>query len=84
MVADPLELERHVIERQQEAEVARDRRLRGDRHQDQCRDLALRLVDPASPAMTRVGELGVALDERPDGVADLLLDERAHPQDPGP
>ena len=35
VVADPLELVRHVVERQQEPQVARDRGLRRDRARDQ-------------------------------------------------
>ena len=71
VVADPLELERHVIERHQEAKVPRDRRLRRDRHHDVVRDLVLRLVDPVVLGDHASGEIRVAVDDRPDGIADL-------------
>ena len=47
MVADPLQLVRHVVEGEQEPEVTGHGRLRGDRGGDQQRNVSLNLVDPA-------------------------------------
>ena len=82
MVADPFELECHVVQRQQEAEIAGDRRLGRDRHRDDVGDLALGVVHGTIAVDDRPGGAEIALDERPDAAADLRLDERAHPQDP--
>ena len=81
VIAHPLELVGDVIERQQVAQVAGDRLLRRDRHRDEPRDAALRLVDDRVALDDVEGERRVVGDERPAGLADGRLDQRAHAQD---
>ena len=81
MVAHPLELVGDVVERQQVAQVACDRLLGRDRHRDQARDPALRLVDERVALDDIEGQRGVVRLERATGFADRRLDQRAHAQD---
>jgi hypothetical protein len=81
MVAHPLQLVAHVVEREQEPEVAGDRRLGGDRPGDQARDLALHLVDPAVGDDHLGRRARVVGEEGGDARPDRLLDVGAHPED---
>ena len=81
MIAHPLELVAHVVERQQEAQVTGDRLLGGDDRRDLRRQLELGLVDPAIVLDDPQRSLGVVVDERIEGGQDLVLDEDPHPQD---
>ena len=71
-----------MVEREQEAQVARDRLLGRDRRRDHRADLALGLVDPAvadddrERARRRRGATSASIAARI-----WLLDEGAHPQD---
>ena len=80
VVAHPLQLVRHVIEREQEAQVAGDRLLGGDRPRDLGGHRALRLVDPAVADDHRERGLGVVVAQRGDRGADRVLDQRSHAQ----
>ena len=81
VVAHPLELVGHVVERQQVAQVAGDRLLGGDRHRDQARDRALGFVDDRVALDDLEGQSGIVGGERPTGLPDGRLDDRAHAQD---
>jgi len=81
MVAHPLELVGHVVEGEQVTQVAGDRVLGGDRHRDEARDPALRLVDDRVAADDVHGQCRVVGDKRSARLADRRLDERAHAQD---
>ena len=81
MVPDPLQLVGHVVQRQQVAQVARDRLLGGDRHADEPGHLALGIVDPGVGLDDVQGQFGVVARERLAGASDGLLDERPHAQD---
>ena len=81
MVAHPLQLVGDVVQREQEAQVAGDRRLGRDRRGDHRRDLALELVDRGVAADDRHARRVVVGDDRGERGADLALHERAHPQD---
>ena len=81
MVAHPLELVGDVVERQQVAQVARDRLLGRDRDRDQPRDRPLRLVDDRVALDDLERQRGIVGGQRPARLADGRLDERAHAQD---
>jgi hypothetical protein len=81
VIADPLELIADVVKRKEEAEVAGDRRLRGDRHRDRLVHDPLGVVDLAVAGDHLDGEIGIVVDQRPNCLPDLVLDERAHPED---
>jgi hypothetical protein len=55
--------------------------LRGDGGHDRLGDLVLGVVDPAVGRDHAFGGLEIALRHRPNGVADLRFDQRAHAQD---
>src|SRR3954451_10079243 len=80
MVADALELIRDVVECQQQAQVARNRRLCRDGQLDQRRDVALCLVDPGVADYYRRGRVGIVRDERGQCRLDLCSYQAAHPQ----
>ena len=80
VVAHPLELVAHVVQRQQVAQVAGDRVLGRDHGGDHRGCLALDLVDLAVIEDHLEGCFGVVFDQRHDRGTDLLLDHRAHPQ----
>ena len=81
VVAHPLELVGHVVEREQEAQVAGDRPLGRDGRGDDVGDLDLDLVDAPVADDDRRGRRLVVRDERLERLADLDLDHRAHAQD---
>ena len=81
MVADPLELVRHVVEGQEVAQVTCDGLLRGDRHADESGHLALGVVDPSVGLDDVEGQVRVVGRQRLAGEADRLLDQRSHAQD---
>jgi hypothetical protein len=81
MVAHPLQLVGHVVERQQVAQVTGDRLLGGDRGRDHRRRLALDLVDPGVIEDHLERGLGIVGDQGVDRRPDLVLDLSAHAQD---
>ena len=81
VIAHPLQFVGHVIERQQEAQVAGDRLLGGDDGGNQRGQVELGLVDPPVVLDDLEGGRGVVVDERLQGGQDLVLDEHPHPQD---
>ncbi len=81
MVAHPLQLVRHVVQRQQVAQVARHRGLGRDRGRDARRGLTLDVVDLAVVEDHLERRVRVMCDERRDGGLDLALDQHPHPQD---
>ena len=80
-VADPLQLVADPVERQQEAQVAGDRRLGRDRQDDVVHRLDLERVDLLVAADDEERLLRVVRHEGLDREADPLLDDAAHPQE---
>ena len=85
-VAAPLEQEVDVEDREQQAQVARDRRLEREHGLDRALDAEEELVDLVVEGDDLVGELDVPLLERPDGAVHrgedalaLLLELRFDP-----
>ena len=82
VVAHALELVRHMVKREQVAQVAGDRLLGRDRDRDQLRDAALGLVDDRITLDHVEGEHRVMADQRPTCLADGGFDQRPHHEDP--
>ena len=80
MVAHPLQVIRHVVEGQQEAQVARDRLLGGDRPRDERRGEPLRLVQAAVAGDDLERQVGIVVARGPRPRADLVRDHAAQPQ----
>jgi hypothetical protein len=78
---EALELVAHVVEGEEEAEVARHRRLGRDRPGDEVRHLALHLVDLAVRDDDPRRRLRVVADEGLHRRPDRLLDVGPHPED---
>ena len=67
-VGDALQLRRDLHGRGHEAQVDRGRLHHGDQLDGVLVDLQLHLVDAVSPSMTSLGQRGVALQQRADGL----------------
>jgi len=71
VIADPLELERDMVQGDQESQVAGDGLLRGNRDHDRVGDLALGIVHLDVVGDDLASQLEVAIDDRPDGCSNL-------------
>ena len=77
LVADPLEVDRVVQDREHEAEIRRHRRLLREQLPDRLLDPVIAGVDLVVERDDLVAELGVLRGENVDGAAQRPQDERA-------
>ena len=82
MVADALEVVADAHGADDLAQIDRHRLAAGDGQNRLLLDLVLQGVDRRIPGDDAFRELDIALDQRTDGIGDLLLHEAAHLGDP--